>query len=76
MSNSARIATLNARLTKIQAAIDGTLDRKAASYSTEIQSLTSLSLAELQRMEQSVLSELERLNRGGRFGKIGFTKAT
>lgn len=72
MSSADRIATLEARLVKVQAAIDGTLDRNAASYSTEIQSLTSLSVTELHKLETSIRNELTRLNRGSRFGKAGF----
>lgn len=80
MSTSERLAILNARLTKIQAAINGTLDRGVASYDTEIQSLTSMSLKELRELEQVTLNEIARLERiaagGSRFGKIGFTRPT
>lgn len=69
---SARKATLAARLTLIETAINATITRNAASYSTEIQSLTSLGLAELRKMETETLNELARLNRGTRFGGIGF----
>lgn len=80
MSVSERITTLQTRLTKIQTAINATLDRGVASYSTEIQSLASLGLEELRKMETATLNELasvERVNSGGaRFGKIGFARAT
>lgn len=76
MSNAARIATLNTRLTNVQTAIDATLARNAASYSTEIQSLTSLGLEQLQRMETSILNEITRLERGSRFKPIGFGRVT
>lgn len=74
MSNSDRLATLQARLTKIQTAIDATLDRGVASYSTEIQSLTSLGLEQLQKMERAVINEIARLQRGTRFGPVGFKR--
>jgi hypothetical protein len=61
-------------LTKIQTAIDATLDRGVASYSTVIQSLTSLGLEQLQNMERSVINEIARLQRGTRFGPVGFKR--
>ena len=67
-----RKSDLQTRLTKVQAAINATLDRNAASYSTEIQSLTSLGLAELRRMERDIRNEITRLDRGSRFGGIKF----
>ena len=76
MSKATLKAIYEARLVKVRAAIDGTLDRNAHSYSTEIQSLTSLSLEELERMENSLVSKIERLDRGTRFGKLGFTRIT
>lgn len=71
-TNSARQATLTARLTLIESAIAATLSRNAASYSTEVQSLASLGLSELRKMEQDTLNELRRLERGTRFGGIKF----
>ena len=61
------------RLGNIQTAITATLERNAASYSTEIQSLASLDLKTLRRMEREADNEIRRLERGTRFGKIGFT---
>lgn len=76
MSKAALKAVYEARLVKVRAAIDGTLDRNAQSYSTEIQSLASLPLKELERMENSLVSKIERLDRGTRFGRLGFTRIT
>lgn len=69
---SARKATLEARLALIGQAITATLTRGVASYSTEIQSLTSMGLDQLRNEEREILNELARLNRGTRFGGIGF----
>lgn len=76
MSVAARKAVIEARLVLIDAAITATLTRGVKSYSTEIQSLVSLGLDELQRQENSLRSELARLTRGTRFGGIGFKAAT
>lgn len=76
MSSSARKATLEARLTLVQSAITATLTRGVQSYSTEIQSLTSLGLDALRNEERSILNELARLERTTRFGKIKFVRAT
>ena len=76
LSNSERIATLQARLTLIQTAITATYTRGVASYSTEIQSLTSLGLDELHRQERAVINEIARLQRGSRFGPVGFKRIT
>lgn len=75
-TTAARKSTLTARLTQIETAITATLDRNAASYSTEIQSLTSLGLSELRRMEMDTLNELRRLERGTRLGGIKFVGVT
>lgn len=69
-----RKSVLQQRLAKIQAAINATLDRGVQSYSTEIQSLTSLGLDELRRMERDALNELAKVDRGSRFGGIKFTR--
>lgn len=74
MSNSDRIAVLQTRLAAVQAAINGTLDRNADSYSTEIQSVKSLSMTELVALESRTINEIARLTRGSRFGKVGFKR--
>lgn len=76
MSKASEKAIYEARLTKVRTAIDATIDGNAQSYSTEIQSLTRLSLAELNAMEKDLTNRIERLGRGTRFGKIGFTRIT
>ena len=68
-----RKSDLESRLTKIQTAIDATLDRGVQSYSTEIQSLTSLGLDQLRKMERDTRNEIARLDRGSRFGGVKFT---
>jgi hypothetical protein len=73
---ASRKSVLNERLALVQAAIAGTLTRGVRSYSTEIQSLTAMSLAELRSEERAILNELARLNRGTRFGNIGFTRVS
>lgn len=79
-TQSARQATLNTRLANVQTAIAATLERNAASYTTEIQSLTSLGLDELYRMEKAIVNELARLERlaaGNRmFGGVRFVRST
>lgn len=72
MSNASRIAILQARYEKVRAAIDGTLDRNAASYGDGVVNLASLSLSQLQAMERQILSEIARLRRGSFFGTAGF----
>jgi hypothetical protein len=73
---AARKTTLDARLTMIQAAISGTLDRNAASYSINGRSISSFSLSDLMRLERETLNELAKVERiiagGSRFGGIGF----
>ncbi len=75
-----RKATLETRLTKIQTAIDGTLDRGVLSYSIEGRSLASMSISELQKLETQTLNEIAKLDRlianGTRFGGIGFKAVT
>lgn len=76
MSKAAQKAVYEARLVKVRTAIDATLDGNVQSYSTEIQSLTRLSIKELTDMETALVSRIERLDRGTRFGKLGFTRVT
>ncbi|MEO0966536.1 MAG: hypothetical protein AAFY08_15650 [Planctomycetota bacterium] len=74
MTNTARIVVLQERLTRVQAAIDGTLDRNAASYMIHGRRLDSFSPVELVRLETRTLNEINRLQRGSRFGGVRFSR--
>lgn len=75
VASTARKSLLLARLDKIQAAINGTLDRGVAGYAIDGRRLDSFTMAELLRMERATQNELNRLDRGTRFGGIGFKRA-
>lgn len=67
------LATLEARLVKIDAAIDGTLDRNAAQYQINGRAISSLSLNDLQSLRLNTMREITRLGRsGGIFVPTGF----
>lgn len=74
VASTARKSLLSTRLDKIQAAINGTLDRGVAGYAIDGRRLDSFTMAELLQMERATLNEIARLDRGSRFGGIGFKR--
>lgn len=76
-TTSDRLATLQKRLTGVQAAIDGTLTRGVAGYTDAIgNSLSSMRLTDLRQEERAIINQIARLQRGSRFGKVGFVRPT
>ena len=70
-----RRSVLTERLSKVQQAINGTLDRGVAAYSISGRSITSFSLDELMNLEKQTQNELNRVRRGGFLQRGGFGRA-
>ena len=63
-------AQIQARLTKVRAAIDWILDGNVASRAIAGRSLTVLSLVDLRAMERDLEAELARVQAGGLRGVV------